>query len=67
MRQHLLFSICFSCYEDITANFSFCRPLPVHELLKIIAGSGLFEYGNFRAPPRDQREVRSGNKTHTFR
>ncbi|KAI9462261.1 ribonuclease H-like domain-containing protein [Boletus coccyginus] len=30
-------------------------------------GSGLFEYGNFRAPPRDQREVKSGNKTHTFR
>ncbi|KAG9315669.1 ribonuclease H-like domain-containing protein [Chiua virens] len=30
-------------------------------------GSGIFEYGNFRAPPRDQREVKSGNKTHTFR
>ncbi|KAF9221508.1 hypothetical protein BS17DRAFT_784858 [Gyrodon lividus] len=32
-----------------------------------VRGSGLFEYGNFRAPPRDQREVKSGNKTHTFR
>ncbi|KIJ62703.1 hypothetical protein HYDPIDRAFT_41834 [Hydnomerulius pinastri MD-312] len=34
---------------------------------KQVKGSGLFEYGNFRAPPRDQREVKSGNKTHTFR
>ncbi|KAG2365124.1 ribonuclease H-like domain-containing protein [Suillus spraguei] len=30
-------------------------------------GSGVIEYGNFRAPPRDMREVKSGNKTHTFR
>ncbi|KAH7915435.1 hypothetical protein BJ138DRAFT_86795 [Hygrophoropsis aurantiaca] len=29
--------------------------------------SGVIEYGNFRAPPRDFREVRSGNKTHTFK
>ncbi|KAF9236464.1 ribonuclease H-like domain-containing protein [Melanogaster broomeanus] len=25
------------------------------------------QYGNFRVPPRDQREVKSGNKAHTFR
>ncbi|KAF8133915.1 ribonuclease H-like domain-containing protein [Boletus edulis] len=30
-------------------------------------GLGAFQYGNFRAPPRDQREVRGGNKAHTFR
>jgi exosome complex exonuclease RRP6 len=30
-------------------------------------GTGVIEYGNFRAPPRDMREVKSGNKTHTFR
>lgn len=30
-------------------------------------GAGVIEYGNFRAPPRDMREVKSGNKTHTFR
>ncbi|KAG2131815.1 ribonuclease H-like domain-containing protein [Suillus clintonianus] len=30
-------------------------------------GTGVVEYGNFRAPPRDMREVKSGNKTHTFR
>ncbi|KAG1751039.1 ribonuclease H-like domain-containing protein [Suillus lakei] len=30
-------------------------------------GTGVLEYGNFRAPPRDMREVKSGNKTHTFR
>ncbi|KIK48040.1 hypothetical protein CY34DRAFT_21042 [Suillus luteus UH-Slu-Lm8-n1] len=30
-------------------------------------GTGVIEYGNFRAPPRDLREVKSGNKTHTFR
>ncbi|KAG2340168.1 hypothetical protein BDR05DRAFT_555688 [Suillus weaverae] len=30
-------------------------------------GTGVIEYGDFRAPPRDMREVKSGNKTHTFR
>lgn len=30
-------------------------------------GTGVIEYGNFRAPPRDMREVKGGNKTHTFR
>ncbi|OAX40724.1 hypothetical protein K503DRAFT_736967 [Rhizopogon vinicolor AM-OR11-026] len=29
-------------------------------------GAGVAEYA-FRAPPRDMREVKSGNKTHTFR
>ncbi|KAH7923828.1 hypothetical protein BV22DRAFT_557849 [Leucogyrophana mollusca] len=29
--------------------------------------SGVIEYGNFRAPPRDFREVKGGNKTHTFK
>lgn len=32
-----------------------------------MTGAGVIEYGNFRAPPRDMREVKSGNKTHTFR
>jgi len=30
-------------------------------------GARVPEYGAFRAPPRDLREVKSGNKTHTFR
>ncbi|KAG2130661.1 ribonuclease H-like domain-containing protein [Suillus bovinus] len=30
-------------------------------------GTGAIEYGDFRAPPRDMREVKSGNKTRTFR
>ncbi|KAG0704825.1 ribonuclease H-like domain-containing protein [Suillus ampliporus] len=34
---------------------------------KDVKGNGVIEYGNFRAPPRDMREVKSGNKTHTFR
>lgn len=36
-------------------------------LTSLMVGAGVIEYGAFRAPPRDMREVKSGNKTHTFR
>ncbi len=28
---------------------------------------GRFDYGNFRAPPKEHREVKSGNQSRTFK
>ena len=63
-------AIVFACgamEDNLLANLLFFLAFLLHERLKKFPGPSILEYGNFPAPPRDQREVRSGNKTLTFR